>query len=364
MIHRLFALMTLTLVACGGDRDGGDVPGDGDGDADSSNGEIPLDVEPRGTLNVFGTSAAAGTIDFTFQGPADTTSGNQAVSCKWHPDGASGSGVPEIEVLAGFAGERSSVHAKLTGTYTLVGEHTYVHGSTASNDDLELRARLTFDSPNEFYEYALDSTAEDHSSCVVDIETDHPYLSGSISCRDLFPTGDSLDVYEDGTLASIAIEFECPLVDPNQPQGSGGSSGTGGTSAGGSSSGGSGTGGSSGGGTCTGIASSCSTLSEVSCGNALGCSWHEDCLGFSESCYSQYSSYACNGLDGCYWSSYSTSCSGSSWSCSLYSSSLSCTYQGGCYWDDGCEGIPWACSDFSTLQGCLQHPGCSWETDL
>jgi hypothetical protein len=56
------------------------------------------------------------------------------------------------------------------------------------------------------------------------------------------------------------------------------------------------------------------------------------CSGVSESCYTQFYSFSCYEVDGCFWSSSSEDCSGLSRSCFLYSDSFSCSQQPGCYW--------------------------------
>jgi hypothetical protein len=114
---------------------------------------------------------------------------------------------------------------------------------------------------------------------------------------------------------------------------------------------------------CAGVSTSCSVLSLGTCSTASGCSWKRECTGIADSCYSQYSSYACTSLDGCYWSSSSDSCSGVSRSCSSQLSSLSCSDQG-CNWNESCSGISTSCFSIFSQASCLSQPGCRWERDL
>lgn len=108
---------------------------------------------------------------------------------------------------------------------------------------------------------------------------------------------------------------------------------------------------------CGGLATPCSLLSDLECIGARGCTNNAKCSGSASSCYSQYTSYSCTSLSGCYWSSSSKSCSGSSRSCSSFSGELSCGYQDGCYWTGGCVGVPNSCAtQFTSL--CTTQPGC------
>jgi hypothetical protein len=109
---------------------------------------------------------------------------------------------------------------------------------------------------------------------------------------------------------------------------------------------------------CGGVATPCSLLSGSSCTLALGCHDDSDCSGVSASCYSQFTSYACNALDGCYWSSSSKSCSGSSHSCFSYSFDFECQAQDGCNWHESCSGSPSRCED-TPVSLCTQQPGCT-----
>jgi len=110
---------------------------------------------------------------------------------------------------------------------------------------------------------------------------------------------------------------------------------------------------------CTGVPTPCSLLDQFDCTSALGCRWDGRCNGVSESCYLQYDSYSCNNLDGCYWSSSSSSCSGISTSCSGFSSEFLCTDQDGCSWRGDCTGTPLetSCSDIAPAL-CDYTPGC------
>jgi hypothetical protein len=113
---------------------------------------------------------------------------------------------------------------------------------------------------------------------------------------------------------------------------------------------------------CTGSATPCSLLSDLTCISARGCIDDSRCSGVSTSCYSQYDSYSCTNQDGCYWSSSSKSCSGSAHSCTGYSGKFSCGNQEGCHWTGGCTGIPNSCaSQYPSL--CDTQPGCYLATD-
>lgn len=111
---------------------------------------------------------------------------------------------------------------------------------------------------------------------------------------------------------------------------------------------------------CRGVASSCITLGSFECERAGGCRYDEACTGLAERCSSQFSRFSCNGVDGCYWSSFTDSCAGSSRSCTGYSSFSSCIGQPGCRWEEDCDGVPTPCSAHLTISACLDQPGCSW----
>lgn len=111
---------------------------------------------------------------------------------------------------------------------------------------------------------------------------------------------------------------------------------------------------------CTGSVTPCSLLSSFSCTTVTGCRVGGTCSGFAGSCFSQFSSFSCGSLDGCYWSFSSDYCSGSARSCSLYSSELSCENQGSCSWTPDCEGVAYGCSILDASE-CTSQPGCSLE---
>jgi len=113
---------------------------------------------------------------------------------------------------------------------------------------------------------------------------------------------------------------------------------------------------------CSGFATPCSLLTDLTCTLAPGCQDDSECSGFVESCYSQFDSFSCNDLDGCFWSSVSKSCSGSAKSCTSYFLRSSCEFQPGCSWRERCSGTPRSCDD--TLSAlCSNQPGCSLVTD-
>jgi len=113
---------------------------------------------------------------------------------------------------------------------------------------------------------------------------------------------------------------------------------------------------------CAGTATPCSLLSDLQCTGSQGCVDNAKCGGIASSCYSQFDSYSCSSIRGCYWSTYSKSCSGSAQSCSSQYGSSSCASQRGCYWSGGCTGVADSCEKrFVSL--CSNQPGCSLRTD-
>lgn len=111
---------------------------------------------------------------------------------------------------------------------------------------------------------------------------------------------------------------------------------------------------------CRGLAPLCSDLSRFSCGSTLGCRDNSSCAGSPSSCSWQRSSYACNDLDGCYWSYSTDRCSGFARSCTGYSSSYSCGGQDGCYWRERCGGFATPCYELGQFT-CASQSGCRWE---
>lgn len=107
---------------------------------------------------------------------------------------------------------------------------------------------------------------------------------------------------------------------------------------------------------CSGSPTPCELLDSTQCIGALGCSGG-GCSGSGPSCYSQYSSYSCSAIQGCYWSSSSSSCSGSAFPCDLNSTSASCTGESGCYWS-GCSGVQASCES-NPASLCQYSPGCA-----
>jgi hypothetical protein len=111
---------------------------------------------------------------------------------------------------------------------------------------------------------------------------------------------------------------------------------------------------------CVGTPTPCGLLSGTECAGTLGCTTSGSCGGVAESCYSQYSQYACDALTGCYWSSTSRSCSGITTPCTSHATESSCRYQSGCHWSSACTGQQSATSCES--QGaalCKYAPGCT-----
>jgi len=112
---------------------------------------------------------------------------------------------------------------------------------------------------------------------------------------------------------------------------------------------------------CSGFPLACSSRSIAGCRDGLGCYIEGDCEGSSESCFSQFSSFACYDQDGCYWSDNSGTsndyCAGSSRSCGSYSSRFSCVDQDGCDWDESCLGTALSCDGLSPGT-CVSQPGC------
>src|SRR5258706_15346974 len=111
---------------------------------------------------------------------------------------------------------------------------------------------------------------------------------------------------------------------------------------------------------CTGFATACFLETIATCSTSPGCSWGSSCEGSPNSCYSQFDSYSCGRIEGCYWSYTTSSCSGSGFSCSDFSSSISCDGQSGCIWSDGCEGAATPC-ELLSADRCLAQSGCHLE---
>lgn len=111
---------------------------------------------------------------------------------------------------------------------------------------------------------------------------------------------------------------------------------------------------------CAGSPTPCSLLSGTECYGQLGCLPDGNCSGLAASCYSQSSSYSCESLEGCRWSSFSNDCSGVSDSCSTLDSSFDCKTQEGCSWSETCAGSPvdGACEDVFLFR-CEDTPGCT-----
>jgi hypothetical protein len=115
---------------------------------------------------------------------------------------------------------------------------------------------------------------------------------------------------------------------------------------------------------CGGVSGSCFGRSAENCLIGLGCNYQSSrCSGLSESCFSQYSSIACDDVKGCTWSSSTSTCSGSSWSCGTLFSSFECSDQPGCsFGAESCSGVPTACSELSAGV-CAFQPGCSLQVE-
>lgn len=115
---------------------------------------------------------------------------------------------------------------------------------------------------------------------------------------------------------------------------------------------------------CSGLPTPCFGRSSAFCLLSLGCSHQSsNCSGFSDSCFTQSSSIACSGVQGCYWSSSSSTCSGSAWSCDLMLGSASCVSQRGCSWRaESCSGLARPCSELAAA-ACALQPGCSLQFD-
>jgi len=113
---------------------------------------------------------------------------------------------------------------------------------------------------------------------------------------------------------------------------------------------------------CAGTPTSCFLLSDLQCIGSRGCTNDAKCSGVASSCYSQFDSYSCSRIHGCYWSSSSKDCSGSARSCSSHFGSSTCADQPGCSWSGGCTGVADSCeSQFLSL--CSEQPGCRLRTD-
>ena len=111
---------------------------------------------------------------------------------------------------------------------------------------------------------------------------------------------------------------------------------------------------------CGGVATPCALLTDLTCISSSGCHDDSRCGGAAESCYSQFDSFSCNDVEGCYWSS--NRCSGSSQSCSSFSGRYTCQDQPGCHWNADCSGSARSCGQiYSAL--CSTQPGCNLVTD-
>lgn len=111
---------------------------------------------------------------------------------------------------------------------------------------------------------------------------------------------------------------------------------------------------------CTGTPTPCSLLAKSLCESSLGCVRKTECSGYPGSCYSQFDSYSCTRIKGCYWSSYEKKCSGSATPCSFYSDDFSCTSQRNCTFTDSCTGSALSCESVS-IDKCLSQAGCRIE---
>jgi hypothetical protein len=111
---------------------------------------------------------------------------------------------------------------------------------------------------------------------------------------------------------------------------------------------------------CGGVATPCVLLTDSTCISSSGCHDDSRCSGSAESCYSQFDSFSCNDVEGCYWSS--NSCSGSPRSCSSFSGRYTCEDQPGCHWSSDCSGSARSCDQILTAL-CSTQPGCSLVTD-
>jgi hypothetical protein len=114
------------------------------------------------------------------------------------------------------------------------------------------------------------------------------------------------------------------------------------------------------GGYCSGFIS-CFEATLPECAATPGCRIVQACDGIARSCSSFFDRFSCSGQRGCYWSSSSNSCTGVANSCSLISE-FSCTDQEGCRLrDDRCSGVAnQNCSDFTTASACSRQSKCSW----
>lgn len=109
---------------------------------------------------------------------------------------------------------------------------------------------------------------------------------------------------------------------------------------------------------CRGTPSTCAGRSQSLCTTAtLGCNWAvRPCVGTATPCSSYYSSYTCDPVDYCYWSTYYRECSGSVLPCGSRSNAA-CAGGGCSVGSDRCVGSPSPCSSF-TRETCGTQPGC------
>jgi|GEM_PF-6368207 len=310
---------------------------------------FPDDAPPEGIVQVSGTSASLNEVTHVFEGPRRTGSGSEAVSCTYFVSGVDEQGSPELEIAAGYPNEDASVYVIIRGEALSLGATAFYFGIESADPLLEFRSRLTFDSPEEFYEYGVGANSTASSVCSIQLDSIEGYAVGSIACRNIFATEGSIDAGSE-IPASVTVDFDCPLIETgsesvvsSEPDLAGDDSGTGPT-----------------GGSCSGVATPCSLLSETACEDSLGCSYEEECSGYASNCYSQFYEFSCLSQDGCYWSTTYGECSGSVHSCSVFSSSYGCTGQSGCGWISDCTGTSQECSDFGSQTACSDQPGCAW----
>src|SRR5688572_2892542 len=93
--------LALCLLGCtrhtidpGSDPEGEPGLGGAPGDEDSN---APPDSPAPGSVVVSGRSESVGHVSYEFAGPSEGESGNEAVSCRFHPSGVAGSGYSTLE---------------------------------------------------------------------------------------------------------------------------------------------------------------------------------------------------------------------------------------------------------------------------
>jgi hypothetical protein len=303
-------------------------------------------TEEAGNVTVMGSSLAVPQANYTLTGPRmGVADGDPVVKCTYYPNGLNGRFGPALQILAGYWNWLDS-QAQLN-IYDVAGAAPFTRQDTydelLTDQNLLAYASLTNDDELNFYSYwylydPFAPLGTVYSTCTTTVMAfTESHVTGATDCMNLPASLLSLDhapLGDPSPMATVSIEFDCPVtVDDGLPDPGGGGS------------------------TCTGSATPCSLLSTFECSSTPGCFSSGDCSGVSSSCYSQFDQFSCSSQDGCYWSTVSDNCSGISSSCSSQFSEFSCGNQEGCSWSEDCSGSATPCS-LLTAATCTTQPGC------